>query len=77
MGSPRSLHGLARSALDIIYGLSSAEPQNLDDYFPWVQYAAAHSQSTEIIGCGLTHARAEFVTDWHDANHSAAISSST
>ena len=72
MGPPRSLHSLARSALQTICNLPTTEPQDLDDYFPWVQYVAAHEKNTDIIGCGLTHARAEFLPSWHDANRGGA-----
>ena len=73
LGPPRSLHSLARSALQTICKLPTTEPQDLDDYFPaWVQYVAAHEKNTEIIGCGLTHARAQFLSDQRDANRGGA-----
>jgi hypothetical protein len=67
-GPPRSLHGLARHALNNIYNNTDYDSVNLDGYFPWPQYVAAHAQSTEIIGPGITHASAVFVTGTRDHN---------
>ena len=67
-GPPRSLHGLARDALNSISKKSDYDSVNLDGYFPWPQYVAAHAQSTEIIGPGITHASAVFVTGTRDHN---------
>ena len=60
---PRSLHNLARDALNNISLSPNREPVVLDGVFPWMQYVAAHRQSTEIIGPGITQAIARWRTE--------------
>ena len=55
-GPPRSLHKLARDALNGISDRPTREPVVLDGLFPWVQYVAAHRESAEIIGPGIQRA---------------------
>ena len=71
-GPPRSLHKLARDALDAISESPTRSAVNLDGVFPWIQYVAAHSQSAEIIGPGITHAEAVFMSSTNDANRGGA-----
>ena len=71
-GPPRGLHKLARGAINIIFKRPNRETVNLDDYFPWVQYVAAHRQSAEIIGPGITHAHAMFFSGTNDYNRGGA-----
>ena len=71
-GPPRSLHRLARDALNAISRRPTRSTVNLDDCFPWVQYVAAHRLSAQIIGSGITHAHAVFFQDTNDANRGGA-----
>ena len=71
-GPPRSLHTLARDALNAISNRPTRDTVNLDECFPWVQYVAAHRQSAEIIGPGITHAHAVFLPNTNDANRGGA-----
>ena len=59
-GPPKSLHRLARDALNAISRRPTRSTVNLDDCFPWVQYVAAQARSADIIGPGITHANALF-----------------
>ena len=60
-GPPRSVHRLAREALNRISQKSAYIDENLDDCFPWVPYVAAHASCDQIIGPGITHAMARFL----------------
>ena len=71
-GPPRSLHDLARDALNTISNRPIRTSVNLDDWFPWMQYVAAHMQSAAIIGPGITHALAVFFPSTNDANRGGA-----
>ena len=72
LGPPRSLHKLARAALDAICNGPGTDTVDLDHYFPWQQYVAAHRQNREIIGTGITDARGVFMPDTSDANRGGA-----
>ena len=61
LGPPRSLHGLARQALNRICEKPAYNDENLDTWFPWVEYVAAHASCDEIVGPGITHAMACFL----------------
>ncbi len=67
-GPPRSLHNLARNALNAIANNHTYATVNLDDWFPWEPYIAAHAQSTEIIGPGITGAFGTFIPGTTDVN---------
>ena len=70
---PRSLHQLARNALELIADSPTRDTvDNLGDYFPWRQYVAAHKDSATIIGPGITNAKAVFEQGRHDANRGGA-----
>ena len=69
---PRSLHDLARDALNNISLSPNREPVVLDGVFPWVQYVAAHRQSAEIIGPGITQAIALWRPGTNDRNRGGA-----
>ena len=71
-GPPRSLHRLARDALNENNNRPDRSTVNLDDCFPWVQYVAAHAQSAKIIGPGITHAQAVFFPGTNDRNRGGA-----
>ena len=71
-GPPRSLHKLARDALDAISNSPTQHTVDLDGYFPWVQYVAAHTHSAAIIGPGITRARAVFLPGTNDPNRGGA-----
>ena len=71
-GPPRSLHKIARDALNAISLSPTRATVNLDDQFPWRQYVCAHSQNTTIIGPGITHAQAVFVPNTNDDNRGGA-----
>ena len=71
-GPPRSLHRLARDALNEINNRPTRDTVDLDGCFPWVQYVAAHRLSAQIIGPGITHAHAVFFPDTNDANRGGA-----
>jgi hypothetical protein len=71
-GPPRSLHRLARDALNNISNEPTLNTVNLDDWFPWVQYVAAHRQSAAIIGPGITHANGVFFPGTRDSNRGGA-----
>ena len=71
-GPPRSLHKIARDALNAISLSPTRATVNLDDQFPWRQYVCAHSQNTTIIGPGITHAQAVFVPNTNDLNRGGA-----
>ena len=73
-GPPRSLHNLARDALNHIASSDNYTPVNLDEVFPWIPYVAAHSQYQEIIGSGITEAVAVHAQDTRDANRGGAPS---
>jgi len=67
-GKPRSLHNIARDALNTISKRENYGTINLDGCFPWRQYVAAHAQSSDIIDPGITHAEAVFVKSTRDTN---------
>ena len=69
---PRSLHKLAGDAFDTISNGPTWATFNLDGWFPWMQYVAAHTQSAAIIGPGITHAHAVFVPGTNDPNRGGA-----
>ena len=69
---PRSLHRLARDALNAISKSPTRSIVNLNGQFPWVQYVCAHPQSATIIGPGITHAQAVFVPNTNDDNRGGA-----
>jgi hypothetical protein len=71
-GPPRSLHRLARGALNTIAKNDNYDTVNLDDAFPWIPYIAAHGQSAQIIGPGITHAAAVFILAETDPNRGGA-----
>ena len=71
-GPPRSLHRMARDALNQISQNPTYESQNLDEVFDWVPYVAAHVHSDEIIGPGITHAMAHFDHGTRDRNRGGA-----
>ena len=60
-GAPRSLHKLARDALNKISQKTVYSDENLDKWFHWIPYVAAHASSDEIVGPGITHAMARFL----------------
>ena len=67
---PRSLHRLARAALDqiIASGVNSNIDRNLEHWFPWRRYIACHKHAYDIVGTGVTLAIAEYIPDTLDAN---------
>ena len=71
-GPPRSLHKIARNALNAISNSANRSPVNLDGVFPWMQYVAAHPQSADIIGTGITRAHAVFLPGTNDPNRAGA-----
>ena len=60
-GPPRSLHKLARDALNKISQKTVYSDENLDKWFDWRPYVAAHASCDEIVGPGITHAMARFL----------------
>ena len=72
LGPPRSLHNLARDALNRINNGTTLDTVDLDDCFPWMQYVAAHKKNTTIIGPGITRACAVFFADTTDDNRGGA-----
>ena len=71
-GPPRSLHKLARDALNAISNGPTLATVDLDNWFPWVQYVAAHRQNAAIIGPGIIHACAVFFPGTNDPNRGGA-----
>ena len=71
-GPPRSLHKMARDALQQMSQSRIYESKNLDDLFDWVPYVAAHASCDKIIGPGITHAMAHFVPQTRDLNRGGA-----
>ena len=71
-GPPRSLHDLARQALNAISRRSTYAEVNLDDWFEWIPYVAAHPESERIVGPGITQAVARFRGGTTDANRGGA-----
>ena len=71
-GPPRSLHQLARDALNDIEDRDLPIDVSLDNEFPWREYIASHSQSDKIIGTGIVQARAVFFKDEKDSNRGGA-----
>ena len=67
---PRSLHRLARDALNemVTAGVNSDIDRNLEHWFPWRRYIACHEHAYDIIGTGVTHAIAEYIPDTRDSN---------
>ena len=71
-GPPRSLHKLARDALNDIEDRDPPIDVSLDNEFPWREYIVAHNQSAKIIGNGIVQARAVFFKDQKDPNRGGA-----
>ena len=71
-GPPRSLHQLARRALNAIEDREFQMNVSLDNEFPWREYIAAHDESALIIGTGIVQARAVFFKDQKDPNRGGA-----
>ena len=71
-GPPRSLHNLARQALNAISQSSTYAEVDLDDWFEWIPYVAAHRESVRIVGPGITQAVARFRAGTTDANRGGA-----
>ena len=71
-GPPRSLHQLARNALNDIEDRDPPIDVSLDNEFPWREYIAAHNESAKIIGTGIVQARAVFFKDQKDPNRGGA-----
>ena len=71
-GPPRSLHKLARDALNDIEDRDPPIDVSLDNEFPWREYIVAHNQSAKIIGTGIVQARAVFFKDQKDPNRGGA-----
>ena len=67
-GPPRSLHNLARDALNQIGQNPTYQDQDLDELFDWVPYVVAHASCDQIIGPGIAHAAARFVHGNRDHN---------
>ena len=67
---PRSLHRTARNTLDgmITAGVDSDIDRNLEKWFDWRRYIACHENAYDIIGAGVTHARAEYIPQTRDSN---------
>ena len=66
----RSLHKLARAALDSITeaGPDSPMDRNLEPWLPWRSYVACHKNAHGVIGSGITLAKAEFMDSARDSN---------
>ena len=71
-GPPRSLHKMARDALNRISASPTRDSVLLDDVFPWMQYVAAHRQAFDIIGPGITRAMAMWKPRTNDNNRGGA-----
>ena len=71
-GPPKSLHNLARDTLNANSRRPTQATVDLEGCFPWVQYVAAHRQSAEIIGPGITHVHAVFFRGTNDRNRGGA-----
>ena len=71
-GPPRSLHQLARNALNDIEDRDPPIDVSLDNEFPWREYIASHNESAKIIGTGIVQARAVFFKDQKDPNRGGA-----
>ena len=71
-GPPRSLHQLARNALNHIEDRDPRIDVSLDNEFPWREYIVAHNESDTIIGTGIVQARAVFFKDQKDRNRGGA-----
>ena len=71
-GPPRSLHKLARGALNAISQSSTYAEEDLDRWFDWIPYVAAHRESERIVGQGITQAVARFRAGTTDANRGGA-----
>ena len=66
----KSLHRLARAALNGIIdaGVINNINRNLEHWFPWRRYLACHTYAYDIIGTGVTHATAEYISETRDPN---------
>ena len=42
--------------------------RNLEPWFPWRSYVACHKNAHDVIGSGITVARAEFMDSTRDSN---------
>ena len=71
-GPPRSLHNMARQALDAISQKETYAEVDLDDWFEWIPYVAANAESERIVGPGITQAVARFRAGTTDANRGGA-----
>ena len=72
LGPPRSLHKMARKALDEIAQRPSYDSVDLQGVFPWKQYVAQHALSEKIVGTGIIRACAEFDEKKVDHNRGGA-----
>ena len=66
----RDLHKLARG---VVNDIASSGPQNgvagnFDDYSPWREYVAQHTDASRIIGTGVVRAFVEFSANAKDPN---------
>jgi hypothetical protein len=64
----RSLHKVARDALNAITDIGCPSPKPLDTWFPWREHVACHPRANEIIASGVTRATAEAIEHTMDAN---------
>ena len=66
----RPLRQLARDALNAITdaGPHSGIDAHLDSWLPWRSYLASHDNAIQIIGAGVTQAKAEFIEGTTDPN---------
>ena len=64
----RSLHNLAREALNTVTETGSPLPESLDLLFPWQEYIACHARAEDIIGSGITSATVEAIEGTADPN---------
>ena len=71
-GPPRSLHQLARNAINDIEDRDPRIDVSLDNEFPWREYIVKHNESAAIIGAGIVQARAVFFNDQKDPNRGGA-----
>ena len=67
---PRSLHKMARNALQTItlVHVDGDMARDLNDWFDWRRYIACHKDAKRIIGAGVTRAVAESIPESRDTN---------
>ena len=58
---PRSLHKLAREALNDISLKTTYSDEDLENWFHWIPYVAAHVSCDDIVGPGIIRAMACFL----------------